>query len=178
MGQQREHTQLTTQQRQHKLGTYGSRLACHGTRTERWTCRSLRPYCTLFRAQLDSPCPFTLAARPNTIIRDLGRGCSDGCCHIPRLTVGCGQRCSERRPSGCVYATTTTHTHTHTYTRRAWRPWITLGRGAALVWAGLACRARGDKEKRQKMKPVQLSSHRRLFWPSILQLRVVRLPSG
>lgn len=42
------------------------------------------------------------------------------------------------------------HTHTHTYTRRAWRPWITLGRGAALVWAGLACRARGDKEKKAK----------------------------
>lgn len=56
----------------------------------------------------------------------------------------------------------------HMHTRRAWRPWITLGRSAALVWAGLACRARGDKEKaKYETRPAIVTSSTFLaFHPS------------
>lgn len=142
----------TSAAKQHKLGTYGSRLACHGTRgrqTDRRIRRLLRPYCTLFRAQLDSPCPFTLAARPNTIIRDLWRGVPmRGAATFLASPWGGGSDAARGGQARCVAAATTTHTEAHYPGSMATLddPWA----GAALVWAGLACRARGDKEKAKR----------------------------
>lgn len=145
--------------------------------TDRQTCRSLRPYRLLypFPGPASSSCPFTLAARPNTIIRDLGRGCSDGCCHIPRFTVGWGQRHGEEAKDVCVCVcacATTATTHTHPASMATLdHPWALCSIGV-----GWPCLPRAGRQgKRQKMKPVLPSSHRRPFWPSVHQLRMVRL---
>lgn len=155
--QQAEHRTRSSAAKQQKLGTYGSRLACHGTRgrrADRQTRRLLRPYCTLFRAQLDSPCPFTLAARPNTIIRDLGRGVPmRGAATFLASPWGGGSGAARAGQARCV-AATTQHT-----TRGAWRPWITLGR--APHWCGLglpAARAATRKKPKDETRTAIVTS--------------------
>lgn len=61
--------------------------------------------------------------------------------------------------------------------RGAWRPWITLGRRAALVWAGLpAARAATRKKPKDETHPAIVTSSP--FLAFVSQLRVVRLPLG
>lgn len=162
-------------------------LPATGRGADRWTGRPRRSHATLlypFPGLASSPCPFTLAARPNTIIRDLGRGVPmRGAATFLASPWGGGSDAARRaKRVVCCYHTTQHNTHTvHTHTHLPGEHGdlgSPLGRRAALVWAGLACRARGDKGKSQKMKPVLPSSHRRPFWPPIPQLRVVRLPLG
>lgn len=137
---------------------------------DRQTYRQRRSHATLlypFPGPASSPCPFTLAARPNTIIRDLGRGVPmRGAATFLASPWGGGSD-APRRPSALSAATTQHNTtRTHTLTRRAWRPWITLG-APCRTGVGWACLPRARRQgKSQKMKPVLPSSHRRPFLAS------------
>lgn len=111
-----------------------------------------------FPGPASSPCPFTLAARPNTIIRDLGRGVPmGGAATFLASPWGGGSDAAATRPSASCAATTA-------HSRGAWRPWITL-EAWRRTGVGWACLPRARRQgKSQKVKPVLPSSHCRPFW--------------
>lgn len=88
---------------------------------------------------------------------------------------GWGQRRSKEAKHVCVcvcVCATTTTTHAHPASMATVdHPWAQRSIGV-----GWPCLPRAGRQgKRQKMKPVLLSSHRRPFWPSTHQLRADRL---
>lgn len=144
-------------------------LPATGRGADRWTGRPRRSHATLlypFPGLASSPCPFTLAARPNTIIRDLGRGVPmRGAATFLASPWGGGSDAARRaKRVVCCYHTTqhNTHTvHTYTLTRGAWRPWITLGapRRTGVGWACLPrARRQGKKPKDETRTAIVTSS--------------------
>lgn len=160
----------TTTEGEKKLGMYGSRLACHRTTGRQTDTHVVATLLYPFPGPASSPCPFTLAARPNTIIRDLGRGVPmGGAATFLASPWGGGSNAATRQrwPGDMCDATA-----------------LTLGakcQGSMAIldqpWArrtgvaGFACRARGDKKKpKDETRTAIVTSW--TFWPPIPQLRV------